>query len=117
MTVVVCRVTLIAHQCHSLKQKRSVVRKLVDRVATRFRVHLVEVGGQQTWQRIQLGFSVTSNTPAGATSIVSNLLTHIEQTGLVGMLECEKDVLHYGDEPFGPSTLDIEPDKFGAPSP
>lgn len=36
---------------HSLKDKRSVVKGLKDRLRRRFNVAVAEIGGQDTWQR------------------------------------------------------------------
>lgn len=49
---------VLVPQSHSLKEKRAVLRAWKDRVRDRFGLPLVEVGGQDTWQRAELGLSV-----------------------------------------------------------
>ena len=46
---------------HSLKDRRQVVRSLLDGARQRFSVSAAEVGGQDTWQRATLGFAVVAS--------------------------------------------------------
>jgi uncharacterized protein YlxP (DUF503 family) len=45
----------------SLKDRRQVVRSLLDGARRRFQVSAAEVGGQDTWQRATLGFAVVAS--------------------------------------------------------
>lgn len=45
----------------SLKDRRRVVRSLLDGARQRFSVSAAEVGGQDTWQRATLGFAVVGS--------------------------------------------------------
>jgi len=45
----------------SLKDRRQVVRSLLDGARQRFHVSAAEVGGQDTWQRATLGFAVVAS--------------------------------------------------------
>lgn len=101
MVVGVCRITLLAPACHSLKEKRGVVRRIVDRVRSRFHVNLAEVDGQDTWQRAVLGFAVVSGDAALVESTTNQIIGAVEAMGLASVAGVERDVLSYGDEPFG----------------
>jgi len=48
-------------EAHSLKDRRQVVRSLLDGARHRFGVSAAEVGGQDTWQRATLGFAVVAS--------------------------------------------------------
>ena len=43
---------------HSLKQKRSVTRSIVDRIRSRFNASVAEIAYQEQWQRCQLGVAM-----------------------------------------------------------
>ncbi|HUS66627.1 MAG TPA: DUF503 domain-containing protein [Kofleriaceae bacterium] len=58
MVVAVARLSLYIPHAHSLKEKRAVIRRIVDRTQARLKVHVSEVGAQDTWQSAQLGFAV-----------------------------------------------------------
>lgn len=48
-------------EARSLKDRRQVVRSLLDGARHRFGVSAAEVGGQDTWQRATLGFAVVAS--------------------------------------------------------
>lgn len=54
--VVIALLTLDIHipHAHSLKDKRMVIRRLKDRLRSRFNVSVSEVDHQELWQRAQL---------------------------------------------------------------
>lgn len=60
-------------QSRSLKERRQVVRSLVDGAQQRFRVSVAEVGGQDTWQRATLGFAVVGSEAHIVESIVDEI--------------------------------------------
>lgn len=101
MFVAVCRIDLRAQQCHSLKEKRSVVRKLKDRARARFHLGICEVGGQDTWQRIVLGFALVGTDRAKLDALVTGVVRFIEEAGLAELVGEERDVLTYGDASEG----------------
>src|SRR4051795_7442296 len=61
MVVGVLRLTLYVQGASSLKDKRQVVRKVVDRLRSRFNVSVAEVGDNDIWQRAVIGIGAVSN--------------------------------------------------------
>ncbi|NNE12524.1 MAG: DUF503 domain-containing protein [Ilumatobacter sp.] len=57
----------------SLKDRRQVVRSLLDGARQRFSVSAAEVGGQDTWQRATLGFAVVASEARLAEHVVDEL--------------------------------------------
>jgi len=60
---------------HSLKEKRAVVRHLVDGARSRFAVASAEVAHQDQWQRSELGFAAV----AGSHGHVASVLESVER--------------------------------------
>ena len=60
---------------HSLKEKRAVVRPIVDGARHRFAVSAAEVDHQDKWQRAELGFAAV----AGSESHVREVLEAVER--------------------------------------
>ncbi len=58
---------------HSLKDRRQVVRSLLDGARNRFSVSAAEVGGQDTWQRATLGFAVVASSAHLAEEVIDEL--------------------------------------------
>lgn len=66
---------LFLPDCHTLKQKRSVVRPILDGMHRRYRVASAEVGNQDKWQRADLAAAAVS----GTASHVEEVLAEVER--------------------------------------
>ncbi len=60
MHVLALRVELHLPGCRTLKEKRAVVRPVVDGIRARFRVSVAEVGHQDEYQRCTVGVALVS---------------------------------------------------------
>lgn len=49
--------------CHSLKEKRAVVKPILDGARHRYAVAAAEVGYQDKWQRAELGVAAVAGSP------------------------------------------------------
>ena len=70
-----CAVTfeLFIPDCHTLKQKRSVVRPIVDGLQRRFKVSAAEVGMQDKWQRADIGVAAVSGSQAHLLDVIGEV--------------------------------------------
>lgn len=73
-----CKVVLKAEWCFSLKDKRSVVKSLIEKIKHKFNVSVAEVDLNDVHQTIVIGFACVTNETAHANSIISNVLDFIE---------------------------------------
>ena len=100
MYVGVCRLTLVVPGSRSLKDKRSVLRKIKDRVAAKHHVQVAEVGGQDTWQRAVLGFAVVSADGAHVESVVDSVLRFVRGLGVANIVDENREILQFEDGDF-----------------
>ncbi|HLL78644.1 MAG TPA: DUF503 domain-containing protein [Ktedonobacteraceae bacterium] len=80
MIVGVSQITLHLPGCHSLKEKRQVIKSLMVRVRNQFEVAIAEVDEQDRWQVAVLGVSCVSNSSQHAGEILERVLRFIEET-------------------------------------
>lgn len=71
-------------ECHiynaqSLKDKRSVVKKLIHKIRQDFNVSIAEIDYQQLWQRTKLAIVTVANDVSYAEKIIQNVLKTIDQ--------------------------------------
>ena len=59
--LVLITVELIITEANSLKSKRAVIKRIKDRIKSRFNVSIAEVGELKKWQRASLAISMVSN--------------------------------------------------------
>jgi hypothetical protein len=77
MIIGVCQLTLQLYASDSLKEKRRVVRAIVDRTRSRFNVAIAEVDDQDVWESCVIGISCVSTDTRHANSMLDKVTNHI----------------------------------------
>jgi uncharacterized protein YlxP (DUF503 family) len=80
MYVAVCQMTLHIGMSASLKDKRQVVRSVLQRVRNRFEVAAAEVGTQESWQVATLGLSCVSGSAKHAQEVIERAARYVEES-------------------------------------
>jgi uncharacterized protein YlxP (DUF503 family) len=78
MTTLAIKITLYAPQCHSLKEKRMILQRIIARVKNKFNVSVAEVDLQDFHQTIVLGVAVVSCSQTQAKNVLDEVLRFIE---------------------------------------
>jgi len=60
MVTAIARVEFTLEGCRSLKDKRQIVRRLIERARARFQISVAEVEDQDLWNRTVLGLAYVS---------------------------------------------------------
>ena len=105
MVVGVLRISLSIPAAGSLKDKRQVVRKIIDRVKARFDVAIAEVGENDLWQRAQVGIAAIGNDRRFLNEVLDKVRGFIEQSYLAPILDSELELLNYSPDRFGELSL------------
>jgi uncharacterized protein YlxP (DUF503 family) len=80
MIVGVSSITLHLPGCHSLKEKRQVIKSLMARIRNQFEVAIAEVDEQDRWQVAVLGVSCVSNSSQHVDEVLGRVRRFIEET-------------------------------------
>ena len=88
---------LLLHDNHSLKGKRKVVNQTIERVRSRFKVSIAEIGDQNLWQSIELGFSVVSSNQRIVRSVMDRIVNFVEDLHLSEVADVETEILYFGE--------------------
>ncbi|HAT4242072.1 DUF503 domain-containing protein [Clostridium perfringens] len=91
MRVLNLKVTLRASWVHSLKEKRMVVKSIVQRLKNKFNVSVGEVGDQDIHQIIVIGISAVCGDQKQVDSILENLIDFIEENTDAEIINIESD--------------------------
>jgi uncharacterized protein len=73
MHVAVIRIELHIPSARSLKEKRAVVRPVVEGLRHRFSLSVAETGFHDKWQRAEIGVAVVSSTVSHAQDVVDSV--------------------------------------------
>jgi hypothetical protein len=95
MTIGVLHLKLLLHDTHSLKQKRGVVKKVLERTRARFNIAAAEVGQNDIHTRATLAFVTVSNDSRQVNSALDKVLNFIEGLFLAEIVDHEIELIHY----------------------
>ena len=95
MTVGVLRLTLFIHENHSLKGKRSVLRRITARVREKFNVSIAECGDHDMWQRALLGIAQVGTDEPFVDGALREVVRFIDELQIVELGEEQLEFLHY----------------------
>ncbi|MGV1063345.1 DUF503 domain-containing protein [Clostridium perfringens] len=91
MRVLNLKVTLRASWVHSLKEKRMVVKSIVQRLKNKFNVSVGEVHEQDIHQIIVIGISAVCGDQKQVDSTLENLIDFIEENTDAEIINIESD--------------------------
>ncbi|MGU8236068.1 DUF503 domain-containing protein [Clostridium perfringens] len=91
MRVLNLKVTLRASWVHSLKEKRMVVKSIVQRLKNKFNVSVGEVWDQDIHQIIVIGISAVCGDQKQVDSTLENLIDFIEENTDAEIINIESD--------------------------
>lgn len=87
-----CELTIHIPEARSLKQKRSALRKVLDRTKNRFSVSIAETDLQDKWQLGRLGFAIVSNDRSHVQSMLDKIVMFIEGLFVVQITDVQQDI-------------------------
>lgn len=92
MIVGTCRATFRAEWVGSLKEKRMVVKSLVEKTRHKFNAAVAEVDLQDTHQLFVIGFACVTNESRHADSMVQHILHFMEENTQAELISAEYEV-------------------------
>ena len=93
LRVGVLEVELFLHGVHSLKEKRGIIKRLLNRVRERYDVAAAEVAMNDLWQSAGLGFACVGNDVSEIQSRLSKIVNYIDESGLAVVSRHHLDVI------------------------
>lgn len=93
MIVGILTVDLFLGEANSLKEKRRVLKSVIDRIKARFNVSVAEVGEQDIWQRSTIGVSFVSCEQAHVHQVLAAVVRFIEAQGTVFITDFQTELL------------------------
>lgn len=94
MTAVLCKVDIHLPETHSLKEKRSLLRKIIARTQQKFDVVISEVGCHDLLQRTELGFGYVGTDAVLLNRLVDETVSYMDEIGLGETIGSEREIVH-----------------------
>ena len=91
MRILAMRVTLRSSWVHSLKEKRMVIKSIVQKLKNKFNISVVEIDEQDIHQTIVIGIAGICGTSSLLDSTMENVISFIEGNTDAEMVNIEKE--------------------------
>ncbi|MEA5012147.1 MAG: DUF503 domain-containing protein [Angelakisella sp.] len=92
MIIEAVTIKLYAPWVHSLKEKRMIVKSLIDKTKNKFNVSISEVDEQDVHQTIVLGLACVTGTISHADSMIDSILTYIENNIDAQIINVQREI-------------------------
>jgi len=96
-------------EVRSLKEKRSILTKLIKRTQNEFNISIAEVGEQDAWKRSRIGFSMVGNDRRLINAKMDYVLKFIEGLNLAEVIGSRMEIVSFSEWMDSPS---YEGDKY-----
>jgi uncharacterized protein len=95
MALIIGVLTLELHlgEANSLKDKRRIIKSLIDRIKNRYNVSVAEVGEQDLWQRSTVGISMVSCEQAHVHKVLASVIKFVEAQNTVLITNFQTELL------------------------
>ncbi len=78
MIVGTCEIELIIYEANSLKEKRHVIKSIIERIKSRFNASAAEIDYNDLWNRSVIGIAVVSNKKSLCESMIIKIIDFID---------------------------------------
>ena len=93
MIVGVLTVDLIVPESNSLKDKRQVVKSVLDGIRHKFNISAAELESLDSWRRAVIGVACISNDQEVANTLLNRVLATIESNPRLSVTDCRLEFL------------------------
>ncbi|HHT47135.1 MAG TPA: DUF503 domain-containing protein [Firmicutes bacterium] len=92
MFVGICKLELHLMEGNSLKEKRQVIRSIIERLKNRFNISIAEVGDLDVIRRSSIGFTVVSNEKTYIERLMGKVINFIDSDVRVQIIDIDKEI-------------------------
>lgn len=93
MIVGIGLITFRLHECHSLKEKRRIVKAVIAQLRNHFNASVAEVADNDLHQRAVVGFALVGNDKAVINSKIDKMFNMAEELGLAEVIDSEMELI------------------------
>lgn len=85
--------TIMVRDSHSLKEKRRIIKSLKERTRQRFNLSVAEIGGEDSWQRCELGITLAGNDSRYVNSVLSKTVNFVQHYNQIELIDYQIEVI------------------------
>lgn len=94
MVIGVCKIELSIDEVFSLKEKRHIVKSIIERLKSRFNASVAEVDLNDKWKNCVIGITCVSNETRHVDSMMANMVNFVENDGRAVLSDYSTEIIH-----------------------
>ena len=94
MVALICQVEMRIQDATTLKEKRSVVKSIIERTKKKYFISIIESDFQDFWQKCQLSFAFCSLNSKDTDKKLNNILNYIESKPYIEVYDIQREEVH-----------------------
>lgn len=94
MVALICQVEMLIHDATTLKEKRSIVKSILERTKKKYSISIIESNFQDFWQKSQISFAFCSLHLKDAEKRLNNILEYIESNPYIEVYNIQQEEVH-----------------------
>lgn len=93
MKIGILEITLLLCEVNSLKEKRIILKSLIQKLKNRYNVSISEISYNDIWKNAKIGIATVSNSQSHLDSMLDHILDFIEEDSRVEMIDVKREVM------------------------
>ncbi|MGI6621821.1 MAG: DUF503 domain-containing protein [Clostridiaceae bacterium] len=93
MFIGVLKASLYLSEPQSLKDKRRIIKSLIEKLNNKFNLAVAETGNLDSWNNSELGIVCISNEAAHSDRMIASAISFIENQGTVELTHVETEII------------------------
>ncbi|CDZ74401.1 hypothetical protein ING2D1G_0207 [Peptoniphilus sp. ING2-D1G] len=93
MVICRCSVELRLYSPNSLKEKRRILKSLIERLKNRFNISISEVGSNDLWQVAEIGIATVANDSIFANEVMNKVVDFIDNFDSVEIININMEMI------------------------
>ena len=93
MRVIAVNIIFRLYEVFSLREKRSIKRKVIERIGGRFNISIAETGSMDSLTTLEISFSAVSSDYKHLDEIYQNVINFIESNFMLEIVDVQKEFL------------------------
>ena len=94
MVTVICQIEILIYEANSLKEKRSVIKSIIERTKNKYYISIIESDFHDYWQKSELSFSFCSIESKDAHRKVEAIIKSIESNPYIEIYNICRELIH-----------------------
>ncbi len=93
MIIGICRIEIFLPNLQSLKEKRRVLKRLIQKLRQKYNISIAEIENQDKWQRTTLAVVCVSTSSRFVNKVIDQILNEVEKFNEGHIIKCEKEII------------------------